>query len=112
MQHSGTSVHLRLNHLLRTLDDPTLINRMMGVADRTLALALWGCDESLRRRLLSFVRGRKRLRVDEELALLDRRRFGRAERNAAFATLIAALDGKHNSAGKGYLRPVSRDPAS
>lgn len=101
-------MHDRLYSLLLSLSSASAGNRLMAVEDRVLALAAWGCDSHLRRMLLASIPGRKRTRVDEELQLLERRRFSRRDTVEALATVVARLEGRPARSRSGYLRPSGR----
>ncbi len=101
-------MHDRLYSLLRSLDPASAGNRLMAVEDRVLALAAWGCDWHVRRLLLTSIPGRKRTRVEEELRLLERRRFSRRDTADALATVVARLEGRPVRSRAGYLRPSGR----
>jgi flagellar motor switch protein FliG len=90
------------------LDRIELQNRLMGVTDRELAMALRGIPEPDRDSVLSHVSHAKRRRVREEIALHERLSIADEQFAGATDRVIARLEGpKRGRAGtRSYLRPL------
>ncbi|TVR90507.1 MAG: hypothetical protein EA428_08350 [Spirochaetaceae bacterium] len=104
-----TSTNTLLN-LLRSLPPVHLQNNLMGCTDRDLAMCavlLESRDEAL---LLAPLSPRKRLRVQEEAALIARRRIPPEHFQGSLELVERRLrSGRPAGSVRSYLRPKGRD---
>ena len=103
------SVQARLVELALSLPTARAQNRLMGCADRDLALALGGMERAQAEAVLALVSVAKQQRVREEMALVGRRRVSTDHRHLAIITVLEALERDRLPAGsRSYLRPHGR----
>lgn len=97
----------KLALLLTSIDSTTVTNRLMSAADRSVALAAYGLEHSVREKLFACIPGNKQSRVREELALLERRRFRAQDVERAVTALVRHIEGSRERQNNGFLRPVN-----
>ncbi|MFW5826991.1 MAG: hypothetical protein ACOCU4_02805 [Alkalispirochaeta sp.] len=96
--------------LLRVLPAVDCQNRLMGVSDRDLSMALIYASDQECEQVLSHVGGSKGHRVRLEIARCRRSRTQRLHYETAVAVVVKALQGARVTAPKSYYRPSRTVP--
>jgi len=94
--------------LIRALPAVEVQNRLMGSANRELAMGLALLSLEERREVLSRLSPKKQRAVEEELALQRRLHIEPEQRRRMTENLIARIRGERRSTAQSYLRPRTR----
>lgn len=97
------------NRLQTILNSPAAIevnSRLLSAPDRLIAMAAWACDKDLAEHLMSRVAGSKQVRVREEYAMLELRKYRQEDVMDSLKLLVLHLQGKRVRMSGSWIRPL------